>query len=484
MTEEASRRMNILWIMADQMRGDCLGCMGHPIVRTPALDTLASEGVLFRNAYSQYALCTPSRACFFTSRYAHAHGAWWNGVAAVGDQPLFPEILRAQGYRTGLVGKLHLYPQTESHGFDRKEVHEERLPGELSAYAAFLRRQNPLGPWPRQATTWDPGHPTSARTGICHMPEELEETRWVADRACAYLRERTEEPFFLYASFIRPHSPYNPLPRFAQMYEDAEIQAPPFDRKEWEHLPPRVRAQIESVGWDALGPNDFSAMRQRYYALCSQVDESVGRILACLEAQGLADSTIVVFASDHGDMMGEHGAAGKGHLWDGALHVPLILRDPRRTDWASECSGLVETIDLAPTLLEMIDARIDPRMQGRSVTPALGGPSLSHRDAVFAECAAYTVNRGVHDVLAACQDPNSVSVRTDRWKFIHFPGEPGELHDLDADPGEQHNLFGEPDYQPVVREMFERLLTWRVSTTTSGLSTPEPSNSYFSTLFE
>ena len=373
--------MNVLWIQADQMRADCAGFMGHPLVQTPNLDALASRGMVFGNAFAQSPICTPSRTCLFTGRYVHAHGAWWNGVPMSGERSLLPEILRQAGYHTGLIGKLHFNPQDRSYGFNHRELHEERLPTELSAYDRFLEAQLKLGG--TRETDLFAGHGSApytewsrraARVGLCKLPEHVEETRWCADRACAFLREQTDSPFFLYASFIRPHSPYNPLPDFAALYEDADISPPPFSREEWDLAPPRIRATARSWGWDKLGPEDFSEVRRHYYALCSQADHNVGRILQALDAQGLADSTLVVFASDHGDFLGEHGLLYKEHLWDGALHVPLIIYDPRRKDNALIYSGLVETIDVMPTLLALLGLPASTEIQGKSLTPIMENP--------------------------------------------------------------------------------------------------------------
>ena len=479
--------MNVLWIQADQMRADCAGFMGHPLVQTPNLDALASRGMVFGNAFAQSPICTPSRTCLFTGRYVHAHGAWWNGVPMSGERSLLPEILRQAGYHTGLIGKLHFNPQDRSYGFNHRELHEERLPTELSAYDRFLEAQLKLGG--TRETDLFAGHGSApytewshraASVGLCKLPEHVEETRWCADRACAFLREQTDSPFFLYASFIRPHSPYNPLPDFAALYEDADISPPPFSREEWDLAPPRIRATARSWGWDKLGPEDFSEVRRHYYALCSQADHNVGRILQALDAQGLADSTLVVFASDHGDFLGEHGLLYKEHLWDGALHVPLIIYDPRRKDNALIYSGLVETIDVMPTLLALLGLPASTEIQGKSLTPIMENPDQVHRDAVFAEFASYSVNKGVHDILRVSKHPDIVSIRTDRWKYIHYVDEDGELYDIREDPGEQRNLFRDPDVRPVREALTSRLLNWRIA---SGDRTePQRENSYFGSL--
>jgi choline-sulfatase len=468
--------MNVLWIMADQMRADFCGFMGNAQVQTPNLDRLAARGTVFENTFAQAPICTPSRTSIFTSRYVHAHGAWWNGIAPSRPRTLLPDVFREAGYATGLVGKLHINPTDADHGFDHIEQHEECLPFDESAYQQLLKAQSPPVQTPFDNTDWSN---RAAECGICEMPEELEETRWVADRACAYLDARREEPFFLFASFVRPHSPYNPLRRFLDMYKDVTFDAPDFDPGEWERIPPRVREVAKSWGWDQLTATEFAEIRRHYAALCTQVDENVGRILDRLAASGLADDTVVVFAADHGDFVGEHGMLYKEHLWDGSLHVPLVVHDPRRQ--ANRCTGLVEAIDIAPTVLELSGTDVPASMQGKSLVPVLDDPALSHRDAVFAEFEEYTVNTGVHDVLRACPETRMFSVRTGRYKYIHYVGEDGELYDVHADPRERKNLIRDPAYSDVVGDLRLRLLDWQVAT--KDHTPAESDNVYFSTYF-
>ena len=212
-----NQKMNILWIMVDQMRGDCAGYMNHPIVQTPQLDRLAARSVVFEKAFVQAPLCAPSRTCHFTGRYVHEHGVWWNGIHFTrSKQHLLPELLQKAGYHTSLIGKLHFSPPQNDFGFDHKLLHEEVLLNgtDLNVYEKFLKSQNPPAKGASASTVWSI---RKAGVGICHMPEELEETRWVADRTCDFLKKQQSAPFFLYTSFIRPHTPYNPLPRYAEL---------------------------------------------------------------------------------------------------------------------------------------------------------------------------------------------------------------------------------------------------------------------------
>ncbi len=437
--------------MADQMRGDHAGFAGHSYVQTPHLDRLASRGAVFEQVFAQAPICGPSRACIFSGRYVHEHGVWWNGVPIRKDEPLLPEIFRDAGYRTTMAGKLHLAPAQRSFGFEHRELHEELLLDELDldAYENFLAGRA----GPEESTEW---FSTTSGVGVCGMDAGLEETFWVADNTCALLEEAGDDPFFHYASFVRPHSPYNPLPEFLDLYRGAAVDAPPFSTGEWEQVPPRVRATAESWGWDELKPKDFQEVRRHYAALCSQVDAGVGKILQTLEATGLADSTLVVFMSDHGDFIGEHGLLYKEHLYDGALHVPLVIAEPGRRR-PMRYAGLVETIDVMPTVLELAGVPDPSPGSGRSLVPVLENPARVHREHVLSEWVTHCVNENGKQVREACVDPCVTSVRTDQWKYMHYHGEPGELYDLAADPLERMNRFGEEKTQSVVRDLRNRM---------------------------
>ena len=469
---------NILWIMVDQMRGDTLGTMGHPIVKTPNLDAFAERGVLFERTFAQCPLCTPSRASLFTGRYVHGHGAWTNGVPISREATLLPEYLRRSGYDTAMVGKLHQFPTHDDHGFNYKELHEERLDPAQSAYASFLQREGETGGFPGAQTEWH-----NRPIGICRMKEEFEETRWVADRTIAMLNDRckSDQPFFLYSSFLRPHSPFNPLERFARMYDDVEIDSPHFEPSEWNRQPIRVRRYAETKAFDQISTEDWIQIRKHYYALCSQVDASIGAILDALDASVFADDTLVVFASDHGEYMGDHGMHGKGHLWDSVLHVPLILYDPTHPGEGLRYTGLTELIDIVPTILDIVGLDIPVDIQGKSVVPAMYGEARSHRDAVFAEMVTHTNIPNIYDLLDVCPEPYMVSVRTDGWKYIHYADEAGELYNLKKDPGERWNRFGQTETEGIVSELRHRILDWMLET--NGFSTPDRENPYMQNYF-
>ena len=472
-----TKSKNILWIMVDQMRADCLGMMGNSAVQTPNLDALAHRGVAFENVFAQFPICTPSRASIFTGRYVHSHGAWCNGVPISREAILLPEYLRDCGFDTSIIGKLHLFPQESDHGFNYRELHEEHLDDSLSGYVDFLNRNGQKGGLPGNQTDWQ-----NKPIGICTMDEPYEETRWVANRARNWMREirKENQPFFLYSSFLRPHSPYNPLERFARMYDDTKIDPPAFDSEEWDRIPPRHRMYAESKDFNHTS-EEWTQLRLHYYALCTQVDESVGALLQALEDTGLAEDTLVLFTSDHGDYVGDHGLYGKGHPWDSAIHVPLIVYDPTDPGNGVRYPGLVESIDILPSVLDLVGLDIPQAVQGKSFMPAVRGEVEEHRSAVFSETVTHTNAQDVGPLFSVCPERHLITIRTKRWKYIHYVDEPGELYDLDSDPGERRNLIGLPEMTDTIATLRNRILDWTVQS--SGFSAPDINNSYLNNYF-
>ena len=480
------KKPNVLWIMADQMRADCMGIMGNEHVITPNLDALAKNGCLFEHAFTQAPLCGPSRAGLFTGRYAHAHGVWWNGIHISDRFPLLPRILRENGYTTALVGKLHFWPPGKDFGFHYEELHEEGLPKDspLSAYETFLKKHGKLEEYRNHNVEWINRKNV---TGLCKMEEEFEETNWVSKRACDYIKSAGDEPFFLYASFKKPHTPFSPLPRYAELYKDVDVPPPPFSREEWSTIPPRIPATPALTGRHDLTPEELAQARRHYYALCTQVDANAGRILQCLEDAGLKDSTIVIFTSDHGEYAGEHGLIGKGECYDGALRVPLIMRLPGMTakqdtrteknrtangNRGSRYSTLVENIDIMPTLLELCGIDNPMTVQGKSLLPLLRGETTVHKEQIFSEWITHALSGNLQDLLDVTPCRTVKAVRTGKWKYVHYAGEPGELYDLKTDPGEQNNLFGLAEYSEIITEMRLRLLDWLLKTEDQKPSPP------------
>lgn len=481
-------RPSFLFITTDQHRADCLGCYGNPAIRTPNLDRLAAEGVRMTRAYVNNPLCMPSRATLLTGRYPRAHRVWCNGVALPASEVSFGQLLGEAGYRTGCVGKMHFTPygaEARPGYYDAQKSWEECDLGDWTGpYAGFEYVQLTIGhcsptaghygrwlgkrfPEAQKAYVQD-GRlgrkaPSAApQTWISTLPVEAHHSTWVADRTLEFLDRHREEPFFLWASFPDPHHPFRPPEPYARLYSETEVPMPLRRQGELEDKPPLFRQysdgltrganRHEGAGMDWPGALTDEQLRDiiRYtYAMITLVDDSAGRILEGLEALGLAENTVVCFASDHGELLGDHGLMCKGPFhYEGLLRVPMLWRWPARFPAGRVTAGLAGLVDFTPTVLDLAEVTIPPFVQGRSLGRLLRGDTDTHRDGVLTE-------------FQSAYRPwlNLKTWRTPDWKLTYYAGEPyGELYDLRQDPGEFVNLYDSPDHREVRAALQERLL--------------------------
>jgi arylsulfatase A-like enzyme len=466
--------MNVLWICADQQRWDTLGCYGNPFVRTPNLDGLAREGVLFERAFCQNPVCAPSRASFLTGRYPRTTRLRQNGQdIPAGERPV-TRLLADAGYVCGLSGKLHLgaaYPPVRPLG-------ERRID---DGYGVFHWSHHPAGNGPRENhlsnaySLWLSGQGRAYATEPSDlsphvrlgMPEPLHHTTWCADRAIEFIRTAPAfgRPWLFSVNFFDPHHPFDPPREYLQRYLERldEIPLPDYvagelaDRPVWQRTDHAGAYAGRGIAFEALAPRDHRALRAAYWAMCDLIDVQVGRMLRAVEESGQRDQTLVIFMSDHGEMLGDHGIYLKGpYFYEPAIRVPLIVRLPGAGGGGAggggrRVSGLTELVDLAPTLLELAGLERHPGMQGRSLLPLLRGevPDVG-RDDVYCEFygSNFTYDPPAHTTM----------VRTRRYKLTVAHGTGGgELYDLEADPGEHRNLWAEPEMLPVRAEMLQRL---------------------------
>lgn len=469
----AGNRPNILFVMTDQQRFDCLGANGNAQIRTPNLDRLAAQSVNFQNAFVQAPVCVPSRVSYFTGRYPHSHKNRVNYTPCDGREVFLQKMLGDAGYRTGTVGKLHYHPPTSDHarstgwdtvylddGVPRTDAYSDYVkwrrandPNAATSYNALAPARNPF----RAAIRYEYTH--AAWTGL-HTRKVLHE--FAAD----------SKPFFLFSSFFDPHSPYLAPEPFDLMYADTELPQPrQVSLDDIHKLPLPLQKQIlrfkPEYGMDR---ERLQWVYRNYYAMVSMVDREVGSILDELERSGKAKNTIVVFASDHGDQLLEHGLTGKNVFFEASVHVPLLVRWPDRIAPARR-SELVESVDLVPTLLDLCGLAVPDRVQGCSLAPLLSGAPYQARGIVFAENAipevitansmeyAYAPGQGV----AGIRRPDAKMVRTARWKLTHYPGHGGELYDLTNDPGEMRNLYSDPAHKNTLRDLKDALLDWMIT---------------------
>lgn len=441
-------RPNILWICTDQQRFDTIHALGNSKIRTPHIDGLVNEGVAFMQAYAQSPVCTPSRAAMLTGRYPRTTRCRQNGQQIPADERLLPRILADHGYDCGLAGKLHLSSCANGRV-------EERID---DGYRVFHWSHHPQPDWPENAytqwlamhgKTWDELY-TGEETRFTKrgIPAEYHQTTWCAEMACDYIRERAGEkqPWLFNVNFYAPHHPFDPPGEYLDRYDPAEMPLPKSREGELDNKPKFQQLDHiwahNSPGYYPTGQMTDEEARQvvaAYYAMIEHIDHEVGRMLAALDETGQRDNTIVIFMSDHGEMLGDHGLLLKGpHFYDEAVRVPLILRWPGHFQAGLQAEGLVELIDLAPTLLECAGLEIEPQIQGRSFRSLLTGEADASRfrDFVYSEYH----NAWTHP------DAYATMLRTREEKIVVYHGsEPGELYDLSTDPDEFDNLWDQPE---------------------------------------
>jgi arylsulfatase len=462
-------RPNILLICTDQQRFDALGAYGNPHIATPNLDRLAADGVLFENCYVQNPVCAPSRASLMTGRYVAAHGLHANGVDIAPDSEMFTKLLADDGYDCGLVGKFHLgacfagrsEPRLDD-GFRVFRWAHDPYPGSSeNAYHRWLRAAHP--DLYAQACAGEAGWDT--------LPTEAHYSRWIGDETIDFLASARQDgkPFFFVANFFDPHHGFGAPPEYRARYDAAALPPPVAADGELESKPPVfTEASKRSYAGHARGfaeytDDELAEVRAAYYAMVTLVDDEVGRILDALEAEGLADDTVVVFTSDHGEMLGDHQLMLKGPFhYDCAVRVPLIVRWPGRFAPARRAE-LVQWVDLGPTFLDLAGLAPSPRHQGASLRGLLTGEDTTWRD--WALCQ-------YRDSGHAYDPPVHVTMlRHDRWKLVVHHGGPasrrertGELYDLAADPDELVNRWADPAHRDVRIGLQELLIDVLVAT--------------------
>ncbi len=443
---------NILFIFSDQWRGDCLSVTGHPVVETPNLDEVARGGTVFTSAFSPCPSCIAARASLFTGLTPGSHGRLgYRDQVPWRYTETLAELLAAGGYQTHAVGKTHFYPQRLHLGFQSMDSYEaqQNFDGRyVNDYFAWLaeRTGGRLREFDHglQSNSW------CARPS--HLPEELHNNTWMATKSIEFLRRRDPtRPFFLFMSFHRPHPPIDPPQVFWDMYKDRELAPPPVGDWAAEHEVP-----MDGVNsWRGrLGRDVLDRSRRGYYAQIAHIDNQIGRLLNYMRREIEPGPTWIIFASDHGEMLGDHHLFRKSYAYQGSAKVALIVCPPEGPQ-AREIydpqeaphrrAAPVTLTDLYPTILEIAGAPVPGRTEGRSLLPLAGG-------AENIEGREY-----VHSEHAACySEDNGNQFLTDgREKYIWFPLSGREqLFDLSADPDELHDLAGEAGHR-------DRLELWR-----------------------
>jgi len=465
----AESRPNILWVCTDQQRYDTIGALGNPHVSTPTLDRLVSEGVAFTRAYAQCPICTPSRASFLTGMYPSAVHANMNGNDYFPEGPkLVTKLLAESGYDCGLIGKLHLagaYQRIEPRADDGYRYwqysHAPRDDWETGHdYADWVRSKGEVL-----------GELTRSVDGV---PTELHQTTWCAEKTIEFIRESRNGPWLASVNIYDPHPPFNPPTSYREMFDPASMPAPLYRESDLAQQKRLDATDFQSEGrrpeeldirspivprsmapglQEEPGPGarDARTLKAAYYAMIRLIDDQLGRMLDALDETGQREQTMVIFTSDHGEMLGDHGLIQKGcRFYEGLVRVPLIFSWPGRVQAGLRSDALIELTDIAPMLAEVAGLPVPGEMHGRSPMPILTGasPPDHHRDFVRSE---FYNALDLPDATLATMYCNG------RYKLVVYHGHGlGELYDLQNDPDEFEDLWDSQVHRDLKLELLHQ----------------------------
>ena len=464
---------NVLWICTDQQRFDTLRCYGNERIDTPNLDRLARQGVLFENTYCQSPVCSPSRGSFLTSRYPRTCRLRQNGQKIPEDEVLVSKLFDKAGYTAGLVGKLHIAPcHTAVCPSSEKRIDDGYSIFNWSHHPDFLGKGSnwPLNEYNIWLTSQGQKYNRVPYHGSPYIftgpDQEYCHSHWCAEKSIEFIRaheEYPDHPWMLSVNIYDPHHDFDPSEKLLEKYiaRLTEEDLPNYEEGELDNKP--LVQQTDHKGangapgfyaYDEMTSADHLMVKAAYYAMIEQLDLEVGRILDALQQTGQAERTIVVFHSDHGEMLGDHGMYLKGgYFYEPIVKVPLIISWPGKIGKNLRRKSLVELTDLAPTLLELCGIERHPGMQGQSLCRLLYPENPDeHRESAYSEyynAMRHGSGRGVYGSMVATRD----------YKLCYFHDEnSGELYDLQKDPWERHNLYHSEQYREVKLKMLEMLM--------------------------
>ncbi|MEM7383416.1 MAG: sulfatase-like hydrolase/transferase [Verrucomicrobiota bacterium] len=451
-------RPNILWYCTDQQRFDTIGALGNPHVRTPVIDGLVREGMAFTHVYCQSPICTPSRSSFMTGLYPSRLHSTRNGNDRFPSGiPVITRLIADAGYHCGLVGKFHLQSsgkRTEPRiddGFSYwKFSHAPRDDWqEGHDYADWVRSQG--------------GDLNALRESEDRVPTELHQTTWASERSIEFIRQEHDGPWLLNVNPYDPHPPFIPPCSYAEQFDPADMPGPHLvesDRAAQEQL---AACDFQNKG-RTFDVEDGKKAKALYYAMIAQIDDQFARILQALDETGQRKNTVIIFTSDHGESLGDHGLMFKGaRFYEGLVRVPLILSWPGQFRSGLQSDALVEMLDLTATLLDLAGVPSPDYQQGKTLVPILRGEAESeHRHFVRSEYfdALDPVFTGGTGTFATMH-------RTRKHKLVVYHGKGvGELFDLENDPWEHRNLWDDPEHAEVKNRLIAESFDAHVLLTT------------------
>ena len=453
-------RPNILWYCTDQQRFDTIGALGNSFVRTPTLDGLVEAGVAFNNAYCQSPICTPSRASIMTGLYPSRARNTRNGNDTFPqDIPLISKLIADSGYDCGLIGKFHLVSAGKRP--------EPRLD---DGFSYWQHSHAPRDDWPEgthQYADWvrEQGQDLNAlRDSPERVPAEFHQTKWASDCAIDFINRDREQPWLLNVNVYDPHPPFIPPREYEDRFRPEDMPGPYFKDTD-----PGQQKALQTVDFqgEVKTPeeHDAKAAQAKYYAMISLIDDQLARILEALDQSNQRDNTVIIFTSDHGETLGDHGLMFKGcRFYEGLVKVPLIFSYPQRFQSDKRCDGLVELLDLSATLLDLAEVPIPDYHQGQSLTPILEGKSSGETVRPFARCEYFDA---LDSHFTGGTGAFGTMYRDSRYKLsVYHNNDVGELYDLERDPWEFENLWNDPNHADLKNRLIYESFNAHVNLTT------------------
>lgn len=464
----AAAKPNIIIIMTDQQRRDSIGAAGSPWMKTPNIDRLAAEAVDFAECYCAAPSCVPSRASFFSCRYPHEIDVYHNGDRW---SPTWVEQLRDAGYHTVNIGKMHTVPIDLKGGFDQRYIVENKdRPHNfakphgvmLDEWDKFLNNSGVPKPGRETYRSEHPLYETALGAYDWELDERYHSDVFVGTMAEWFLDKReADTPLFHQIGFPGPHPPFDPPAKWADMYDDAEIPVPHLTDEEYALQPPahrRYREEMiegnhDAVRWMGMpSAEQLQRLRQYYAGNVSLIDNQVGRILDALERNGYLDNCVILFTSDHGDCLGDHGHIQKWTMYDEIVKVPAFLWCPGTLPGGVRLDSMIQQMDLVPLLFELAGLEFDTPPLCQSAGEMLSGSGRA-REFVFAE-------HGPCNMLPDIE--RMTMIRSREWKLVEYRNENyGELYDLTADPGELVNLWDDGRHRQTKNDLLRELRNWQ-----------------------
>lgn len=466
-----AQRPNILWYCTDQQRYDTIGAINNPHVITPNIDKLVNNGTAFTRSYCQSPICTPSRASFLSGRYPNAVHAARNGNVSFADAyPLVTKLLADAGYDCGLIGKLHL-----ASAYQRVEPRVD------DGYRYFKYSHAPRDDWAEghDYADWvrSQGEILAELTkSIDGVPAPFHQTTWASERALEFIQEQRDGPWLLSINIYDPHPPFNPPKAYRDLFDPKTMPDPLFRDSDLIQQQKLAALDFQSkvsnpqaldIGDPILprtphddgyrseqhspGERDAWTLKAAYYAMIKLIDDQFGRLVEALDQLGQLENTVIIFSTDHGESLGDHGLIEKGcRFYEGLVRVPLIFSWPGQIKTGLQSHALVELMDIAPTLLDIAGISIPEHIQGRSLYPILQGQADPNYHKAF-------VRSEYFDAILMKDASRATMYRDERYKLVVYHNHGlGELYDLDNDPGEFDNLWDQQDFQELKFELLTK----------------------------